>query len=360
VKLYEADGKIEFIYSPIASPLNSPSASVGLVGTTVGNFLSLNSLGTNPTTSSTTETATIAANPVNGQMYSFARPMQATTMAWEPVTDLYTDAAATIPYSGQNVNVVYVKPTVETEYFVTASNGECTNVGSTIVTPLPLPEVVASESVSICNGNATELSVSGANTYVWSPATGLSASTGNTVTANPTVTTTYTVTGTGANGCQSSDTVTVTVNNPVVITYLSPEQGVLPGQTATISVTATGTVSGYQWMMSDDEGATFVALEADEIFEGVTSNTLSINNVDFDFAGLQFQCKVLGTTPCGDATSAPYILKVNNVGIQTNPSSVSICEAGSTSFTTIATSPDETVEITYQWEMNTGCFRINI
>jgi hypothetical protein len=145
--------------------------------------------------------------------------------------------------------------------------------------------------------------ISGADTYVWSPATGLSATTGSTVSANPTVTTTYTVIGTGANGCQSSDTVTVTVNNPVVIISQSPEQGVLPGQTATISVTATGTVSGYQWMMSDDEGATFVALEADEIFEGVTSNTLSINNVDFDFAGLQFQCMVLGTTPCGDGTT---------------------------------------------------------
>ncbi|MBP9848351.1 MAG: fibronectin type III domain-containing protein, partial [Flavobacterium sp.] len=354
-QLFE-NGNIRFNYGGTSAALSSPTCSIGISGAS-GNYLSvspLSPIGTSTASSTAENTSVNTANIPSGTIITFARPMQVTTMVWEPVTDLYTDAAATIPYTGQNVNVVYVKPTVETEYFVTASNGECTNSSSTMVSPLPLPVVTASEAVTICNGNATELTVSGADTYVWSPATGLSATTGSTVTANPTVTTTYTVTGTGANGCQSSDTVTVTVNNPVVITYLSPEQGVLPGQTATISVTATGTVSGYQWMMSDDEGATFVALEADEIFEGVTSNTLSINNVDFDFAGLQFQCMVLGTTPCGDATSAPYILKVNNVGIQTHPVSASICEAGTTSFTTIATSPDETVEITYQWEMNTG------
>ena len=69
-----------------------------------------------------------------------------------------------------------------------------------------------SANVTICAGQSTVLTASGSGTYVWSPNTGLSATTGDSVTANPIVTTTYTVTGTDANGCSTTATVKVTVN----------------------------------------------------------------------------------------------------------------------------------------------------
>jgi hypothetical protein len=50
-------------------------------------------------------------------------------------------------------------------------------------------------SATICNGDATTLTASSYSSYVWSPSTGLSATTGSSVTANPTSTTTYTVYG---------------------------------------------------------------------------------------------------------------------------------------------------------------------
>jgi hypothetical protein len=51
------------------------------------------------------------------------------------------------------------------------------------------------------------------NTYSWSPAIGLSSATVSNPTANPSSTTTYTVTKTTtANGCTSTASVTVTVN----------------------------------------------------------------------------------------------------------------------------------------------------
>ena len=76
VKLYEADGKIEFIYHQLAGTLNSTSASIGIsaVGTGSGNFLSLNGAGASPSVSSTSETTTIAAKPAEGQVYSFTPP----------------------------------------------------------------------------------------------------------------------------------------------------------------------------------------------------------------------------------------------------------------------------------------------
>ena len=65
----------------------------------------------------------------------------------------------------------------------------------------------------------TTLTASGANTYSWSPAAGLSATTGATVTATPTVNTIYIVTGTNtATGCTGTTQVDVkfTPATPVV------------------------------------------------------------------------------------------------------------------------------------------------
>ena len=113
-------------------------------------------------------------------------------------------------------------------------------------------------------------------------------------------------------------------------------------------------------MVSTDDGSTFVALTASDTYEGVDTNALTINNIDLSYAGLQFQCMISGTTPCADVTSEPYALKVNNVAIQSNPNSVSICESGNTSFTASATSTDETVTISYQWQMDSGSGFVSI
>ena len=192
---------------------------------------------------------------------------------------------------------------------------------------------MASEDATICNGETTVLTVSGANTYVWSPATGLSATTGDSVTANPAVTTTYTVIGTGENGCQSSDTVIVTVNNPVVVTGQTPEAPVLPGQSKTITVTATGSITGYQWMVSEDSGVSFTNLENSDIYQGVTTNQLTISGITFEMSGLVYKCVVTGSLPCGNAESEGYTLKVNNVAVASHPANTSVCETTNASFT---------------------------
>jgi hypothetical protein len=56
-----------------------------------------------------------------------------------------------------------------------------------------------------------ELATDPSITYTWSPAAGLNTTMGSSVTASPTVTTIYTVTGTNAGGCSSTATSTVTV-----------------------------------------------------------------------------------------------------------------------------------------------------
>jgi hypothetical protein len=101
---------------------------------------------------------------------------------------------------------ISVTPTASTIYTVTATatNG-CTTSATVMVT---VNQVSATSSnINICNGNSNLLTASGANTYVWNPG-GLS---GSMISVSPTVTTTYTVTGTIANGCTSTSTVVVSV-----------------------------------------------------------------------------------------------------------------------------------------------------
>jgi hypothetical protein len=71
-----------------------------------------------------------------------------------------------------------------------------------------LPTVIVSTSAgTICNGESTTLTASGASIYVWND-----GNTDNPRTVSPTTTTLFTATGTDSNGCTSSGGTTITVN----------------------------------------------------------------------------------------------------------------------------------------------------
>ncbi|HYV92511.1 MAG TPA: choice-of-anchor L domain-containing protein [Chitinophagales bacterium] len=74
------------------------------------------------------------------------------------------------------------------------------------------------EVEGVCGYSTIE--ASGAETYTWSPADGLTATTGETVIASPSVTTTYTVVGRiTQSGCSDTTTVTVNAGQPLSIYY---------------------------------------------------------------------------------------------------------------------------------------------
>jgi len=58
---------------------------------------------------------------------------QSGAMTWAPTTGLYTDAAATVAYTGQALGTVYAKPTATTTYTVTATNPSGCSVTDEIV-----------------------------------------------------------------------------------------------------------------------------------------------------------------------------------------------------------------------------------
>jgi len=75
-----------------------------------------------------------------------------------------------------------------------------------------IPITITPVSATITAGETIQLFASGAPTYVWSPSTSLNCSTCADPIASPTVTTTYTVMGTDANGCSGQFSMTVVVD----------------------------------------------------------------------------------------------------------------------------------------------------
>jgi hypothetical protein len=148
--------------------------------------------------------------------------------AWSPAATATLQTSATA-----NPSTASVSPITSTVYTLTATDNTTTNYSTTCsitntvnvtVNALPtttvsatLPSYSAADSytpTAICSGvNTATLTAGGAYTYTWSPASGLSSVNGYSVVANPTVTTTYTVSG--SNNCATVNaSTTITVQTP--------------------------------------------------------------------------------------------------------------------------------------------------
>lgn len=113
-----------------------------------------------------------------------------------------------------------------TYYIVTVT---CANGGLSASTPEFTVNVNANPTIAVtpssatyCNpGTAVDLTASGALTFGWTPSTGLTTNIGASVSASPTVNTTYTVTGVDGNGCIGNTTVAITVSTAPVISSVT-------------------------------------------------------------------------------------------------------------------------------------------
>ncbi len=100
---------------------------------------------------------------------------------------------------------IVVTPTVNTTYSVSGNLTGCStgasNTANVEVNALPLISANTSNTL-LCIGQSASLTATGANTYAWS-----NSATGAVIVVTPTANTTYTVTGTDANGCENTATV---------------------------------------------------------------------------------------------------------------------------------------------------------
>ncbi|WP_299362287.1 Ig-like domain-containing protein [Winogradskyella sp.] len=113
--------------------------------------------------------------------------------------------------TGETTAEILVSPSVTTTYSVTVEDDYgYTDTDSVTVNVTQMPLLTLTDDVMIVEGGSIDLVVSGAETYLWS-----TGETSSSITVNPIVTTTYTVTGTNGN-CSVQAQVTVTVEETFV------------------------------------------------------------------------------------------------------------------------------------------------
>jgi gliding motility-associated-like protein len=186
-----------------------------------------------------------------------------TSYTWAPNTNLSSTSGTTV-----NAN-----PTADVNYTVTSVNGACTSTAVATVSVNTVNTSATTSSINYCLGGApVTLTGSGATTYSWAPGTGLSSTSGTTVSATPSITTTYSVTGT-TGSCSSNTVITVTVV-PSDSIHVSATSTVVCSGSASPTLTATG-VNTYTWLPGGAQTSTIQASSFTTTSYTVTGNSTS-------------------------------------------------------------------------------------
>ncbi|MCX6315720.1 MAG: gliding motility-associated C-terminal domain-containing protein [Bacteroidetes bacterium] len=126
----------------------------------------------------------------------------ATTYSWTPTTGV----------SNPNIANPVFTPTTTTTYTLNAVLGSCNIQRTVTVGVFPGATINAGPDATIIAGDVYAMqATASAGTYLWTPSTGLSSATVLNPNANPSVTTTYSVRVTNAQGCIATDDVVITV-----------------------------------------------------------------------------------------------------------------------------------------------------
>jgi hypothetical protein len=136
------------------------------------------------------------------------------------------------------------------------------------VTVNALPSVTATATpAAICLGSSSTLTGGGASTYVWD------VTNPDPYTVSPTSNTSYTVTGTDANGCSATSSVTVTVNPlPVITSLTATPDPICPNGSSTLAVLP-GLAGGASYCNSNFTSVTYEFL-TNVTFAGINNTSV--------------------------------------------------------------------------------------
>jgi|GEM_PF-1264518 len=270
------------------------------------------------------------------------------TYAWSfPGGTPATSSAAT-------PSVIYATSGVKT--FTLIVTNECGPSATVTKSFTIFPELVvnAGPDITICptvgqtiTGSVTGGSGSGYQ-YLWTPATGLSATNILNPVATPTATTIYTLSSMDTNNCTITDQVTVTVN-AITPGTIAASQTVCAGSgvspvpfTETVAATAPGAIT-YQWQNSIDNVT----------FTDITSAT-GITYTPPTITGLMYYRRLvistIGTMECrvpGNVVS----VGINSITPAVFATNFTICTGGTISFTP-TTAATGSGTLSYTWEQS--------
>jgi len=230
------------------------------------------------------------------------------------------------PITGwQAANYIDVAPATTTNYWAQwqANSGSCISNTTTTTVSVCIPVITTQPAnVTIASGSTTLSVVSNlpGSTYQWyvgasgTTTSPISGATSASVTVSPGATTSYWCRVSGSCATANSNTATVTICSPPVITHQPTNWSTYSGQSSMLAVTATGTNLTYQWYV----GAS-----------GNTSNPVGITASSIQGAptsSVQYWVKVTGT--CGSVNSNSAWMSVYP-GIIQQPQQTTYLSSGS-------------------------------
>jgi gliding motility-associated-like protein len=290
-----ANGAVTYTWQPggLTGPLVSVNPAVSTVYTVTG---------TNAAGCSGSATANVNVLPTPTISFSPSSP----SICLGNTSTITASGATSYTWNPGNLSgsSVTLSPGSSTTYTVIGFNGTCVGSNTFILAVLLNVTVTANSSTNtICNGQTTTLSASGASSYTWNPG-GLI---GSSVTVSPSSGTTYTVTGDNG-ACSSFTTLAINVNPlPVVNANSSPT---LICGSGTATLTATG-ASSYTWLPG-----TLIGASVTDFVTGTTNYT------------------VTGASASGCTNSAVTSVSVNAIPVLTlNASPSAICNGNSSTLT---------------------------
>lgn len=228
--------------------------------------------------------------------------------------------------TGQTTSSIVVNPSTTTTYTVTGTitSTGCSGQATGTVSLYPSPTASISGNLTICSGQSTTLTGSGGINYSWS-----TGSTSNPISVNPTISTSYTVVATDANGCTDDSSVTVAVN-PLPTANAGPDVSICSGSSTTLNGTGNGS---FAWAPS-----------------GSLSCSTCVNPVANPTSTTTYTLTV--TNSCGSATSTVTITINSNPSVNAG-TDVTICLGGNTTLTASGSG-------TFQWSPSTGLSNTSI
>ncbi len=224
-----------------------------------------------------------------------------------------TSAATNYTWSSGATNTSTINTgaiTSTTNYTVSATSAGCVGSKTVDVVVTAAPAISITGNTTICSGNSTVLTASGANTYTWVPFSSINTST---ISLNPTTTSNYSVVGT-VGTCTGIATATINVTTTPTITGVSTNTTICPSQTLTLNANGAST---YTWLPTNATGATFTIAPA-------SSTTVAV-------IGANGTCTAQVTT---SITVSPAVtLTVNNPTICVGGNAVLTATSSATSYT---------------------------
>lgn len=203
------------------------------------------------------------------------------TLSWQLSTDsqtfntnAWTNAVNTGNFSATIGTYRYIRAIVKCNESGEADTSNCIKLWIDNTATPPTITVTPNGGV-LCSGSTTPLKfvANGATTYTWTPATGLSSETGDTIYALPTATTGYSVSGVDDKGCTGTRNFFVQIQNGPNVTITATDTMVCEGDSTRLTANAFGGGLTYSWSTGSITNSTWAKAVGEK-----TTYTVSVKN----------------------------------------------------------------------------------